>query len=305
MATKDQLAAEDQQFGEGFAEDHAAPAAQSDEQAFGIDPEAVPAAAEAPVSDAPHGEMPVGGEEGVIAEGEPPVEGAGEAAELPPESPAEEAAEPPAEVAAEGEDWEQKYKTLKGKYDAEVKGKSAGADEPAAEGGDMSAEDAMAKLAEDFGPEFVSMITAIASHEAKQAAGDVTKEVSNDVQSIIAHLTDQGQKAHFEAIASKHPDFMDVDDSTEFKAWKESLEPEAKAAVEEALAKGSASAVCDVLDQFKKTQEPDAAPKGDPFEEDDAALDAAAGVRSSGGGINLPENPSAGKGDFEDAWDKS
>lgn len=180
------------------------------------------------------------------------------------------------------------------------------------EDGTITPEQAMKQLAEDFGDDFVKMIEAIAVAKAKEAGGAAASEkfgeLKGTVDEVIADIVDTKAKAHFEQIAAVHPDFQEIGASEQFKAYVEALPEGAKDQAMQTIANGSAKQINQLLTQFK-SQVP--AAKNDELTEaagesvvdeatDDAALDAAEGVRSSG--MKLPDEPkSAG---YEGAWDE-
>lgn len=161
----------------------------------------------------------------------------------------------------------------------------------AIENGDMTAEQAMKVLADDFGPEFVRMIEAIAASKAEAAGRTIaeraTGELGKSVQSIIDNIVDDRERRHFEAIADAHPDFAEISENPEFAEFAKGYQDGERIASE-----GSAREINKMLSDFKKSrqQEPQ---KSDP------AVEAAEGVRSSG--LRLPEAPSQADG-YEDAW---
>lgn len=294
MATQKQDEQDGKEFEDAFNAPEAEVTAQTEDEAFGITPEVT---------------------DDVPGEGEPATTSIDLDAEEASETPAEEIAEGPAgeaeEVTAEDPPMTQNDKTWEGrlrKREEEINAREQALKEKESGGGDevgdkadaieeaagMSPDEAMSKLAEDFGPEFVEMIKVIASGIAETAAAKVATEtvgtVDRDVKDIIAHLQDAGQKAHFKEIAKAHPDFMDVAASPEFKAWSDARPDENKASEMEILEKGSADQVIKLLDEYKASAGQD----------EDNGEDAAEGVRS--GGIMLPETPQAGSDDYEAAW---
>lgn len=159
------------------------------------------------------------------------------------------------------------------------------------ESGEISAKDAMATLANDFGEDFVKMIAAIAANEArtagKQIAESATGELRESVQSLIEDIVDDKQRSHFETIAEAHPDFNDVAQTPEFNEFKMSY-PDGEQIAES----GSARQIVKMLTDFKNTlnKEP---------EVENPAVAAAEGVRSAG--IRIPQQPSRAEG-YEEAW---
>ena len=73
------------------------------------------------------------------------------------------------------------------------------------EEGDLSVQQAMKQLAEDFGDEFVKMIEAIATAKAREAGMQAVGEIKGTVDEIINDIVDTKARSHFEAIADKHP----------------------------------------------------------------------------------------------------
>ncbi len=184
------------------------------------------------------------------------------------------------------------------------------------EEGDLSVQQAMKQLAEDFGDEFVKMIEAIATAKAREAGvkavDEKVGEIKGTVDEIIADITDTKTRTHFEAIADRHPDFQEVGDSEEFKTYIESMPDDQKGQALEVIAGGSAKQIIKLLDGFKAAGAAGAkAGMEQPAElteasesivdeaVEDSAMDAAEGVRSSG--MKLPEAP-AKADDYEAAW---
>lgn len=161
------------------------------------------------------------------------------------------------------------------------------------ESGEVSAKEAMATLANDYGEDFVKMIAAIAANEArtagKQIAESATGELRESVQSLIEDIVDDKQRSHFETIADAHPDFNDISQTPEFEEFKKTY-PDG----EQIADNGSARQIVKMLSEFKKTlnKEPEA---------ENPAVSAAEGVRSAG--IRIPQQPSKAQG-FEDAWNE-
>lgn len=306
--TKEQQEKNQQDFAASFGEDQQAAPEQTEDQAFGITPED---GANSPGEDGDVGNAPavaiVIPEEGAAAEeaAETPAEqategAAGEAAEeMPPMSQNDKTwdgrlRKREEEIAAREQALSEKEKA--GVTESHEESGEVGGDADGSESGLMSAEEAMQKLSEDFGPDFVQMIVAIATSKAKEeamaTAGQTVQAVSQNVEAIIAHLNDAGQRDHFKAINGAHPDFMDVANSPEFQQWLSTRPTEEQENDKRILASGNADEIIDILHQFKKAGEP---------QQDDGADDAE-GVR--GGGIQLPNTPAA-SGDYEEAWNQA
>lgn len=172
------------------------------------------------------------------------------------------------------------------------------------ESGEMTADQAMATLTEDFGPDFTKMLHVLISAKASEIAGEVAGKtadekvagVSGKMDTLVADINDDKARGHFEALSDVHPDFLEVGGSPEFKEYVDALDETQKADAEQVIERGSARQIIKLLSTFKKSKEAD--PKGDA--ENDEAMSAAEGVRSSGG-IKIPDKPSESQG-YEEAW---
>jgi DNA-binding TFAR19-related protein (PDSD5 family) len=160
------------------------------------------------------------------------------------------------------------------------------------ESGELTADQAMKILAEDFGPEFVKMIEAIASSKAeaagRQIAEQATSALGQSVQEIIDNIVDDRARSHFEKIADAHPDFDQIAGTPEFTEFAKAY-PDGERIAEA----GNARQIIKMLNEFKASSKKEEAP--------DPAVDAAEGVRSSG--MRLPQQPTKASG-YEDAWDQ-
>lgn len=318
--TEEQLKQEGSEFEAAFNQPDPDVQGTSEDEAFGITPDV----------SADTGE----------GEGEPVTttveEPAGEGTELPAEeaaepvaeelgeTPVEEAAEVPAEPSQQERSWEGRLRKREEELaareaalrDAESKS-AAPAGDPAAEvdgglegeepSGDITAEQAIAKLAEDFGDEFVGMIVAIATAKAKEAAAAVAGEsvsgVSQNVEGIISHLRNRAAREHFKAIHAMHPDFQEMHAAPEFEAYLVSLPEAEQADARSVLESGEADDVNALLTAYKNSQtQTDNSENTDAAPEDDGWGDEAEGVRSSG--IRLPSSP-ADSDDYAGAWDNA
>lgn len=253
-----------------------------------------------------------------------------------PAEPAMDAAEPVADAADDGAEdepidekelqrkrsWEgrlrareaelkQKEDAMKGSHPAEKQ--DANAEAPTAEkaeeameqavdqleSGD-SAEAVMKQLAEDFGDDFASKLSSLIRHEAKRIAQEEAKstvgQVSKTVEDMMTNIRDEKTRAHFEAIADRHPDFLDVAGGDAMQAYLDSLDEQAKTQAQKVVDAGSAREVIKLLDAVKaykpQATEPDVV--------DEVMADAAEGVRSRG--LSLPEKPKGNS--YEDAWNE-
>lgn len=178
--------------------------------------------------------------------------------------------------------------------------------------GEMTPEQAMKQLAEDFGDDFVRMIEVIAGAKAKAAGADAATErvgeIGKTVEELVADVSDSKAKAHFRAIGKAHPDFLEVGKSEGFKDFIGTLDAKAKADAERIVQKGTAAEIVKLLDGYKEKQKAkteadladDPKPAADPVVEQQ--MDAAEGVRSTG--MSLPAEPKPSATSYEAAWDE-
>ena len=148
----------------------------------------------------------------------------------------------------------------------------------------MGPDEALAALAADFGEDFAKMLSSIIDAKVAQASDNVSKSVNE----IIDDIVDTKARNHFETIADRHPDFMDIAKSEDFKAYC-AEKPECAAIVDS----GTARQINKMLDDFNKSKEP---------AQDDSSMDDAEAVRSSG--MRLPVKP-ASSSDYSAAWDEA
>jgi hypothetical protein len=176
---------------------------------------------------------------------------------------------------------------------------------PMAEAGpdDAAIEEIRSRLSEDFGEEFITMISTLASHEAKKFAEKGIAESIGGIGSTIDRLISDTQEAfqsmHYESIADAHEDFMDVAGSPEFQAWVSSMPDDQRSKAEQTIDGGSAGQVIKLLSEYKDHCK---AKEGGEADDADFAMDAASGVRSSSP-VRLPGRAPANADDeYKAAW---
>lgn len=180
-----------------------------------------------------------------------------------------------------------------GTGDDDADGAKAGKGE--GEGEDEDFNKAMEALEADFGPEFVQLLKTVVTGITKRCASEHAAPYRKDIDAIIAEITNEKQRNHYEKIADAHPDFMELAESADFKAWVAGMAEADKAETERIISSGTAKEIIAMLKRYKATQ-------GNAGADMDHAMDQAEGVRSTGG-LKLPESPAA-SGDYADAWDK-
>lgn len=338
MATTDTMRKEDEEFSAAFNETPAVKVEQTEDETFDVAPEAdkteastanpTPAITDSKGAAAGGGDTVATTPEEMVAEDAPMTsqqlkswEGrlkaeakrlADKKAPAESESPAEELAEDKSTPAGKTAD---AIETAIDQVD-EDPAKEAAAEAVAekVESGEMTVEQAMAQLAEDFGADFVKMIEVIASSKAKEAGSAAAKETVTElgktVDEIIADIVDTKAQSHFKAIVGRHPDFADIAVDAGFQGFIDAMEEDGKADAVRVVQGGSADEINALLDGYKATLPPAEAKEVAAVQKELAAdpelensMDDAEGVRSSG--MRLPEQPGAGSDDYEAAWAKA
>lgn len=162
------------------------------------------------------------------------------------------------------------------------------------------------RLTEDFGDEFVGMISKLAAHEARKLAAEDFDLKLNPIQQTIAQAIHDVHAAfesmHFGAIADAHENFQDIINSPEFGAYINGLSGDEQEAAQAVLEGGTPKQVINLLNAYKDSLEQKAEPVG-PDDSVDDALDAAEGVRGSSP-VQLPGRVPVGDEDeYRAAWD--
>lgn len=297
MATtpQDQLQQDNADYENAYADEMPAEApAPSEDEAFGLLPESAEPNEAGEPSDADIPDGPEGAEE------------------MPAESAPADAAPAPGDGAMTAADLAKEIQRLKS-WEGRLKARDAGpkadplgdgmetefedtGESPAEEAGEQAAQklqgmdpdEALRTLANDFGDDFAQMLSAVIEAKVAQSSASV----SQSVDQIIDDIVDTRARQHFETIADAHPDFMDVANNPDFKAFT-AANPAAAKTVET----GSARDICKLLASYKASAAAKTAP--DQASEDD--MDAAEGVRSTG--LRLPTQPGSSK-DYAGAWDE-
>ena len=162
------------------------------------------------------------------------------------------------------------------------------------------------RLAEDFGDDFVGMISKLAAHEARKLAAEDIDSKLNPIQQTIAQAIQDVHAAfesmHFGAIADAHENFEQIINSPEFGAYINGLSGDEQEAAQAVLENGTPKQVINLLNAYKDSLEQKAEQVGPDASVDDA-LDAAEGVRGSSP-VQLPGRVPVGDEDeYRAAWD--
>lgn len=169
---------------------------------------------------------------------------------------------------------------------------------------DAEIEAARQELSGDFGDRFVDLIIKIAAHEARKLAASSIDEklspVQQTVEQAIRDVHEAFQNMHFSAIADAHENFEQVISSPEFAAYINGLSGDEQAAAQSVLQDGSPKQVIALLTAYKDSLNQKTERDND---DEDAALDAAEGVRGSAP-VQLPQRaPSSADDEYKAAWD--
>lgn len=271
--TKDQQAQDNADFAQQFAKDDVPKAPKTDEEEFGLDAQGAADAGEAAPAPTAAGDSPA-------------------AASAPADAEQQRLQEWDAQLKAkEAELADRELASATSSVQKTETGTKEASPADAPSEGD---EDPAAALAEDFGPEFVSLITRLIENTCKKHVGEGVGSVSATVESLIHDLRAERESNHFNRIRAAHEDFEELTQGPEFSAWKEAQPAQSQANLQRVIDSGSADEIITMLTTFKNDK-----PSGDGA---NAELDAAEGVRSSA--LKLPDEP---KNDtsYLDAWNNA
>lgn len=244
----------------------------------------------------------------VVIDAEKAVDDAAEEAGLPQEEPAEapmdgEVAEAPVEKTPEEIQREKSWEGRLKKREEELAAREAALTEAKPEAiGDEEIAEIQRRLGEDFGDEFVQMITKLAGYEAQKVAGSSIAGQLNPLAETVAQAIADVQQAfatqHFSAIAEAHGDFQEIVNSPDFQAYIDGLPEADKAQAIQVIQGGSPKQVIGLLNGYKASlsQQQLAAPAEEPD------LEAAEGVRGSAP-VALPGRvPVSDDDEYRSAW---
>lgn len=296
MATKNQQEEDKAAFAEQFNKEDAKPTEQSEDEAFGLGPEAVDGAPEAIAGAAA---------DAGATDGDAAATGAAEAA--PAGDPKADAlAEREAQLNAREQELDQRAASLQTSNTNEVQTTTGAGDDKPADGGEVAEgggdADPRAALTEDFGPEFVTQLVALIKDVCKGHFDESVGGIQSQIQSVIDDLQTQHTINHFKAIAAVHEDFMDIVEGPEFADWRAGLPDAEKSDVERVVESGSSEELIAMLTKFKGTQAAGGGGGAGGGSDDEDALNNAEGVRSAG--LQLPKEPPASN-DYAAAWNEA
>lgn len=276
--TPAQVQQDAQDYDAAYDEDMPQPVEQTDDEAFGLVPDVV----------TEEDDYPSSPDEAEIAEPEPVAE-----------TVSEPVVDDMAKEVQRLKSWEGRLKAM----EAQLKSSKASDDskevsDEAIDGMEepLPATDldgALKALSADFGEDFTKMLMAVIDAKVSKANEGVAKSVDE----IISDIVDTKAKAHFETIADKHPDFMEIADSKEFADYLNSMPEADMEKAKQIVDGGTAREINNLLSTYKAT-------RTEPQPEEpvsDESMDAAEGVRSTG--MRLPTQPAASS-DYADAWNE-
>ena len=152
--------------------------------------------------------------------------------------------------------------------------------------------DPLNRFSEDFGDEFVADLKAAIASEVRNAIDDAVgaakAEMSEQLEGIVGGVQNAFSSIHDDMIRGNHEDLDEIIGSEDFQKWPESLEEEERNKVTDTLSNGSTYQIIKLLNKFKNRSQ--ANPKQDVV--DEAALAAAAGVRSINASPNVGDTQS-------------
>jgi hypothetical protein len=330
MATTPEKAQQDQQdFASAYNEEQSAAPEQTEDEAFGIEPEAHETLAEDVTEEVPQdasaAEGGAEGQAGNDAQGSAPAlvviePGATDSGDVQEEDPKD---------IQRQKSWEGRLKAKEAELKAREEALNAPAEttqeasepgetmaEEAAEpavtekieeavekvaSGEMTADEAMASLSQDFGEDFTKMLGVLIESKAKEISNKTADErmsyvdnaINKSMDEIINEIINDKAKNHFEVISDAHPDFMEIAGGQELKDFIGAMDESERAKALEIIEGGTSRQISKLLTAFKDANK-------QPEPQDESGMDAAEGVRSKGA-LQIPNKPMQ-SADYEDAW---
>jgi len=182
-----------------------------------------------------------------------------------PEQAEDEVAVAPDEPKPEGEEvqddpnsqtWEQRYKTLQGKYNAEINRLKAEIaqlstpekDEPKEDAKDEE-EDYERMLEEDY-PTLSKGI----ERKAERVAREIAERIRQELRPVVEVTQETLAQRHFKAIRDAHGDFDEIVSSGALRAWVDDQPSFVKDRYELVMERGDARSVIELLNAFKRSR---------------------------------------------------
>lgn len=145
-------------------------------------------------------------------------------------------------------------------------------------------ESIMGQMVEDYGREYVVGLMAVVAPMVDVMAKPYIGQVDSALASMVDDVTNAFRSMHIDSIKDAHEDYEEIVAGDEFRAWRESLEGDERARVDQVMSNGTAGQVVKMLTDFKTHL------KGGPEQSisDAWAEDAAAAVKGSAP-VRLPK----------------
>lgn len=143
---------------------------------------------------------------------------------------------------------------------------------------------AMARIEADFGEDFLRMIKAAFNGFLAETLAEIDPKLSARFQALesgLSGLAEGLSASHYESIEEAHPDYLEIAADPAFSEWIASLPEEESMKANEIAKGGSSRQVIKLLAKFKEGKGSMQAEQDDNDSIDEAAMKAAAGVRSN------------------------
>jgi len=153
-------------------------------------------------------------------------------------------------------------------------------------------------------PDLESPFRALARKEAEALVDERLQKITPKIESIEQRSQADDTKAHFDAIAEKHPDFSEIVESGKLEAWINAQPAFLREGLQRVAQSGSASEVIEMFDSYKRvnTPSPQSKPKPKPTPSASRRAQDLLAVPGSSGG---PPKDGPAKEDFDAAWEEA
>lgn len=145
-------------------------------------------------------------------------------------------------------------------------------------------EQASARIANDFGDDFLRMLRAIFRVVIGETLSEVSPQLAArfaQIENGLSSMADGMTAQHYESIEEAHPDFLEIAQAPEFSAWIESMPPEDADKAKGVINSGTSRQIIKLISQYKESGQGQGDEEQDTDAIDEAAMKAAAGVRSN------------------------
>lgn len=164
----------------------------------------------------------------------------------------------------------------------------------------------VARFVEDFGLDTVAVLALVGAKMVggQAPAADSGAELSGRIDGLVEQFKDAIQSLQYSQIKTAHEDVEEIAESEGFRAWRGTLDDDARTKVDDAIDNGTPYDVIRVLNDYKKHVAASASPSAaEPTTIDNSFAEDAAGAVRGSSPLRLPTRAPANPDDeYKAAW---